>query len=143
MIRLAGLYHSTRGPHTFFAKKGTVERWGGRTINLLHYEDAANLVLKVLLGAGCEEGRLYRSATFLAVDDKPITLEDMMSVALSSSICSGTVEFVGDESAGKGKIMENQITRSRLGEQWQLRYPTFSDMANDGGRDWYSTCGLF
>ena len=36
-----------RGAHTFFLKAGRVERWGGYTVNLLHYEDAALLAAAV------------------------------------------------------------------------------------------------
>jgi len=47
VARLAGLYHARRGAHTFFLKAGRVERWGGYTVNLLHYEDAALLTAAV------------------------------------------------------------------------------------------------
>ena len=32
-----------RGAHTFFLRTGDVPRWGGYTVNLIHYEDAALL----------------------------------------------------------------------------------------------------
>ncbi len=32
-----------RGAHTFFLKTREVPRWGGYTVNLIHYEDAARL----------------------------------------------------------------------------------------------------
>lgn len=47
VIRLVGLYHAQRGAHTFFIRKGTVERDGGSIINLIHYEDAASMVISV------------------------------------------------------------------------------------------------
>lgn len=47
VLRLVGLYHKTRGPHTFFLKKGTIERNGEGVINMVHYEDAARLMLAV------------------------------------------------------------------------------------------------
>ncbi len=47
VVRLVGLYHSLRGAHTFFLRAGQVDRWGGYTINLIHYEDAASLCLAV------------------------------------------------------------------------------------------------
>ena len=37
-----------RGAHTFFLRQGEVARWGGYTVNLIHYEDAAGLCLAVL-----------------------------------------------------------------------------------------------
>ena len=36
-----------RGAHTFFLRKGKVPRWGGYTVNLIHYEDAASLAAAV------------------------------------------------------------------------------------------------
>ena len=47
VVRLVGLYHKTRGPHTFFIQKGTVERNGESVVNMIHYEDAARLLLAV------------------------------------------------------------------------------------------------
>ena len=47
MVRLAGLYHAQRGAHTFFLRKGQVERWGGTRVNLIHYEDGAALCCAV------------------------------------------------------------------------------------------------
>ena len=32
-----------------FLRMGTVQRWGGHQLNLLHYEDAASLCLAVCL----------------------------------------------------------------------------------------------
>ena len=43
---------SCRGAHTFFIKQGKVARWGGYTVNLIHYEDAASLSIAVSLLAG-------------------------------------------------------------------------------------------
>lgn len=36
-----------RGAHTFFLKQGEVARWAGYTVNLIHYEDAASLIVAV------------------------------------------------------------------------------------------------
>ncbi len=52
-------HRTRRGAHTFFLRQGEVARWGGYTVNLIHYEDAAELCLAVLQasgeggGAGC------------------------------------------------------------------------------------------
>lgn len=50
VLRLVGLYHANRGPHTFFKKMGEVPRYGGYMVNMLHYEDAAGLALSVSHG---------------------------------------------------------------------------------------------
>ena len=52
VVRLVGLYHRTRGAHTFFLKQGTVQRPGSYMVNLIHYEDAARLCAAVLGGEG-------------------------------------------------------------------------------------------
>ena len=70
-----------RGAHTFFLRQGDVPRWGGYTVNLIHYEDAAALCLAVLqgTGAGTPEGgggaQHHRSRTFLGCDGAPVTFE--------------------------------------------------------------------
>lgn len=47
VIRLVGLYHAQRGAHTFFLAEGTVKRYSGSIINLIHYEDAAHMIISV------------------------------------------------------------------------------------------------
>jgi hypothetical protein len=52
VIRLAGLYHNTRGPHTYWmnqAKAGQmIESNSDGYVNMIHYEDAASIVLAAL-----------------------------------------------------------------------------------------------
>ena len=52
VVRLCGLYHSNRGAHNFFAGKAQqgepIPRWGGYRVNLIHYEDAADLCQAIL-----------------------------------------------------------------------------------------------
>ena len=42
-----GLNCLLRGAHTFFLRQREVPRWSGHLVNLIHYEDAACLCLKV------------------------------------------------------------------------------------------------
>jgi hypothetical protein len=49
VVRLVGLYHRTRGAHTFFLRQGNVARNGANVVNLIHYEDAACLCRAVRL----------------------------------------------------------------------------------------------
>ena len=51
-----------RGAHTFFLRMGKVPRWGGYTVNLIHYEDAARLAAAVSRRLPLSCGRLVRSA---------------------------------------------------------------------------------
>ena len=130
VVRLVGLYHRTRGAHTFFIKQGQVERWGGYTVNLIHYEDAAALVHAVLQASP-------RSEVFLGCDNAPVTFQDMMDAIQASGELPGVVTFTGKESAAKGKRMNNNKTRERLG--WAPKYGDgiqafFTEL---GGKDYY------
>lgn len=137
VLRLAGLYHKTRGAHSFFLKQGEVNRWGGYTINLIHYEDAASLSAAILMGQGNSKEDLYRSAVFLGCDGNPVTFTDMMSVIEESGVLPGKVSFTGQESPSKGKRMNNEKTRKQLG--WQPRHSSIESFFIMGGDDVYSS----
>lgn len=47
VVRFVGLYHAQRGAHTFFYSMGKVERNGSYFVNLVHYEDAADMTRAV------------------------------------------------------------------------------------------------
>lgn len=134
VVRLVGLYHRTRGAHTFFLKMGTVERWGGYTVNLIHYEDAAGLTAAVLRGQG-SDGAGHRGRVFLGCDGAPITFNDMMAAVEASGVLPGSVTFSGQEGPSKGKLVSNDATRREV--QWQPKYPSISDFFASGARDWY------
>ncbi|GMH45424.1 hypothetical protein BSKO_13381 [Bryopsis sp. KO-2023] len=138
VVRLAGLYHANRGAHSFFLKKGTVDRWGGYALSLLHYEDAASLAHAIL-----KAGEAHRGEVFLGHDSNPITMEDMMDVAISSGVCPGEVKFVGKEGKDKGKKLDNRKTIEMLNNAWEPKYKSFSQFMEAGGKDWYTTSGVF
>ena len=55
ILRLSGLYSSTRGPHSYWLKQiQSLPPDEGNIINLIHYEDAAKASIKVL-----EKGHLF------------------------------------------------------------------------------------
>ena len=159
--RLAGLYHAQRGAHTFFLRMGTVDRWGGYTVNLLHYEDAARLAEAVLSGAGLtgsgDDGggapsrcspspsppSSWRSRAFLGTDGAPITFQDMCDAAVASGSykTSTPVKFTAEEGAStsRGKLMSNAATREALGGQWQPKYSSFEAFVASGAVDVYGT----
>jgi nucleoside-diphosphate-sugar epimerase len=132
IVRLAGLYHRARGAHTFFLKAGRLERWGGYTVNLLHYEDAAALALAALAARA-------RGGTFLGCDGAPVTFENMMAAVARSGELAGEVMFVGAPGApgagGRGKLLSCAATREALG--WAPKYPSFAQFFAAGARDWY------
>lgn len=139
VVRLVGLYHRSRGAHTFFLKQGEVARWGGYTVNLIHYEDAAGITAAILSGQGNESGSMYRGRIFLGCDGEPLTFRQMMDSIESSGVLSGHVEFTGTEGPVKGKCMTNEATKQQL--QWNPKYKSFKEFFLSGGKDWYCTEG--
>lgn len=105
VLRLVGLYHASRGPHTFFIKQGEVARWGGYTVNMLHYEDAARIAMAVLAGDGSEEGKGWRGQVFVGTDGHPLTFQEMVDACFASGLFSGSVKFTGEWSVHAGSSM--------------------------------------
>lgn len=140
VVRLVGLYHRTRGAHTFFLKQGQVARWGGYVVNLIHYEDAASLCAAVLAGSGpgAKDG-LYRSEVFVGCDDRPVSFEDMMSSIARAGLegLEGEVSFTEEDGAGNlGKQMSNGKTRAMLG--WAPKFTSIDQFFEGArGEDWY------
>jgi nucleoside-diphosphate-sugar epimerase len=130
---------------------GTVDRWGGYTVNLLHYEDAATLAEAVLSGAGLSSGgdakstsSSWRSKAFLGTDGAPITFQDMCDAAVASGVykASAPVKFTAAaEEAGssRGKLMSNAATREALGGAWKPKYSSFEAFVASGAVDVYGT----
>jgi hypothetical protein len=149
VLRLAGLYHATRGAHSFFlrAPGGVVPGRAGRyVVNLLHYEDAAGLAAAILTGRGDPPGGAWRGRVFLGCDGSPLTFEDMVAAAVACpATCPGgapppaPITFAGDGGAGasKGKRMANPATRAALGG-WAPKYASFVAFAAGGGADAYA-----
>lgn len=56
VLRLAGLYTASRGPHTFWLKKAEagekIDTNSNGLVNMLHYEDAARACIAALLATG-------------------------------------------------------------------------------------------
>eukprot|EP00193_Tetraselmis_chui_P019067 CAMPEP_0177784640 /NCGR_PEP_ID=MMETSP0491_2-20121128/19839_1 /TAXON_ID=63592 /ORGANISM="Tetraselmis chuii, Strain PLY429" /LENGTH=341 /DNA_ID=CAMNT_0019305481 /DNA_START=24 /DNA_END=1049 /DNA_ORIENTATION=+ len=127
VVRLVGLYHAQRGAHTFFLKKGEVERWGGYCINLIHYEDAASLAVAALQGG--TRGQLY-----VGCDGVPVTLEEMMQAVAGCGNFEGSCTFTGEAGGDSGKRMSNGKTRAAS---------SFAEFCAAGASDFYTSSGLF
>ena len=153
VLRLAGLYHASRGAHSFFLKApgGVVPgRAGSYTVNLLHYEDAARLAFAVLSGEGNPPDGAWRSRTFLGCDGAPLTFDEMVAAAVGCpATCPGGVappgpiSFAGSpDGPSKGKRMTNPATRAALGG-WAPKYASFQAFTAGGGKDaWNSDARL-
>ena len=111
VLRLAGLYHSLRGAHTYFMKAGTIESRPDALVNCIHYEDAADLVVKVLLREDAQRN------VFLGCDGHPITREDVATCALESGC------FEDDDSEEGQKYSKPKFTK---------RYSNLTEVAVSG-----------
>lgn len=119
VIRLAGLYTETRGPHTMWLRNGTVDAAADGIINLLHYSDASNVALAALLRGS--PGSIY-----LACDDDPISRRDICEAALASGLFPGTTLPTFTSEIGPiGKICDSSVTRKQL--SWEPQHKSFDE----------------
>jgi nucleoside-diphosphate-sugar epimerase len=119
--------------------QGEVARYGGYTVNMLHYEDAARLALSILRGDGSSDG--YRGKIFLGTDGHPLTFTEMVDACFESGLFgTGSVKFTGSaESGGLGKVVSNEMTRQQLGG-WEPKYRSFKSFFSEhGGKDYYNS----
>lgn len=72
VLRLAGLYTQSRGPHTFWLARGEVGAAEDGIINLLHYEDAARATMAGLLHTQKDLAE-QQQKILLVADDVPMT----------------------------------------------------------------------
>jgi nucleoside-diphosphate-sugar epimerase len=135
VVRLSGLYHSTRGAHMYFLKGPTLNSSADGLVNLVHYEDAAAAVVDTLKAQldGVTEG----GEVFLATDGVPITRKDMVEACLVCPAYEGgsMPEFTA-ESDASGKSMTNPLTREKLG--WEPVHASFAEFVAAGAMDSFS-----
>lgn len=134
VVRLVGLYHAARGAHTYFARVGDVPRWGGATLNLIHYEDAASLAVAAL-----QDGR--PGALYVGCDGAPLSYEDMMAAWEAATGQGATFSGAPPAGGASGKRMANPATRAELA--WTPKYASFAEFCAAGASDYYTTSGLF
>lgn len=83
VLRLAGLYNRLRGPHSYWmklaAEQRKIETNANGLVNLIHYEDAADLVLAAL-----QTG--LKGSVFLGVDNEAISKEEICRSAMASGL---------------------------------------------------------
>jgi len=133
VMRLAGLYTQTRGPHTFWLAKGEVGATEEGIINLLHYEDAARATMAGLLHhhtIGADNGKNKKDERILLIsDDNPLTRKQICEAAVASPLFEGQSEmpvFKPSEEGKKslGKVYDTSRSRAALGG-WVPKYPSF------------------
>ncbi|MEL6182261.1 MAG: hypothetical protein AAFS10_25110, partial [Myxococcota bacterium] len=128
VVRLAGLYNQDRGPHRVYMRNTTSERRPDGFINLIHYQDAAQLVVATL-----EHGT--SAAIYMGCDDHPTTRTQLVDEALASpryQTLEGVQRCTFTGTSGPlGRICDSSITRRAL--EWSPRWATFSAWAQTEG----------
>eukprot|EP00126_Sphaerothecum_destruens_P013367 Sdes_comp22879_c0_seq1m21253 len=145
VVRAAGLYDLNRGPHNVYLGMEAVARRGDGYINLIHYDDLADLVVLVLKHRPLVP---YHCRVFVACDNNPVTREGMMAsvykfmhlfdgnhsvngprnpikfgVAASNASLPNRHGCAVEASDVKGKILKNPATRKCL--VWEPKYSSF------------------
>lgn len=116
VVRLAGLYKADRGAHVYWLRKGTVDARPDHILNLLHYEDAASLVVAALK-------KKSQDRVFLGCDNNPLSRQDLMNIVNKSGKYSEKFEGFTGTSDSLGKKLNNSKTRKEL--SWEPKYPSF------------------
>eukprot|EP01038_Epipyxis_sp_PR26KG_P011506 gene11506-15412_t len=122
IVRLAGLYTSTRGPHSYWMRKSianeTIDGSANGLINMLHYEDAASAMIATMNTKGTNR------KVFLACDDEPVSRREICESTLVSKLYpTATMPKFQSENGPQTKICDSSITRSLI--NWKPKYPSF------------------
>lgn len=138
VIRLSGLYTETRGPHTYWLRKGAegemIDAAADGIINMLHYEDAAMATVSAALTQPKYTGGRFDSnnhmllegdgEVYVAVDDEPITREEICRSALASGLFPAAKMPTFSSDVGPvGKIVDSSATRDMI--EWSPMRPSF------------------
>lgn len=115
VIRFAGLYSKDRGPHRVYLRTETSPRSPNKKINLLHYDDAALLVIKALLNG-------YSGEVYLGCDGQPLTRQELVDLSFQKkekilgeqSFEAKRCRFLGETDDDDGAKCDNSWTRKRL-----------------------------
>lgn len=131
VCRLAGLYHSERGAHKYFIKTPTLDSRADALVNLIHYEDAADLCVAALTSGS-------PSTVYLGTDGAPVTRGDIARLTVESGVYADAAAPTFTQTEGpRGRVMSNPRTRERLA--WTPKYASFESFMTEGqARDAYS-----
>ncbi|GAB5360370.1 hypothetical protein AAMO2058_000621700 [Amorphochlora amoebiformis] len=126
VVRLAGLYTLQRGAHSYWLQRGQVSGSPEGLINLIHYDDAADLVVAALKAGSASKGQV-----FLGVDDRPISRQEICEAAMRHPSYEAKFQmptFTG-MTGSLGKRYDNTMTRQTLG--WIPKYPSFDSFIDE------------
>jgi len=132
VCRLAGLYHSERGAHKYFIKTSSLDSRADALVNLIHYEDAADLCFAAMTKGA-------KSHIYLGTDGVPITREAIARVSVESGVygADAAAPAFTKTDGPLGRAMSNSRTKTEL--DWSPRYESFESFAlRQGARDSYA-----
>ncbi|CAO2820745.1 unnamed protein product [Amaranthus hypochondriacus] len=118
VLRLAGLYKSDRGAHTYWLRQKKSELRPDHFVNLIHYEDAASLTNAILK-------KKFRARVFLGCDNHPLSRQEIMDLVNKSGKFSDKFEAFTGTDGSLGKRMNNSKSRAEIG--WEPKYPSFAE----------------
>lgn len=117
VLRLAGLYKADRGAHNYYLEKGIVDSRPDHILNLIHYEDAASLLVAILK-------KKFRKQIFLGCDNHTLSRQEMMDLVNRSGKFSKKFDKFNVTDGPLGKRLNNTRTRQEVG--WEPKYPSFA-----------------
>ncbi|WJX46852.1 hypothetical protein P8452_33602 [Trifolium repens] len=120
VLRLAGLdqfHKADRGAHNYYLEKGIVDSRPDHILNLIHYEDAASLLVEILK-------KKFRKRIFLGCDNHPLSRQEMMDLVNGSGKFSKHFDKFNATDGPLGKRLNNTRTRQEVG--WEPKYPSFA-----------------
>jgi len=86
-------------------------------LNVIHYEDAADLCVTILR-------KKTRGQVFMGCDNTPVSRQDIMDAMIRSDKYEGEFKGFTKTDGPLGKKMNNNATREALG--WQPKYGSFA-----------------
>lgn len=116
VVRLAGLYTGTRGPHSFWLRRGVCSGGPGGMLNMLHYDDAADFAVAALKGDSSDK-------VYLASDGNPLTRMELLEVALSHPRFDHFPLPKWNEGTDHVKVIDGSASNAKL--KWAPKWKTF------------------
>jgi nucleoside-diphosphate-sugar epimerase len=123
VVRLAGLYDESRGPHRVYLRKSESPRRPDGLVNLVHYDDAA-----LLCALALEKGE--PRAVYIGCDNAPIARSELVAAAVERAIAGGEEARACVFTATDGPLgrrCDSSWTRQVLG--WSPHHASFTDWA--------------
>lgn len=118
IFRLSGLVDDNRHPARSLSGRVDIAN-GQQVVNLIHRTDVIEAIEKII------QRQVYGKTLHLAAPDHPSRAEFYIAVAKEMGLSEPS--FLFDESAGKGKSINCELTLSAL--ELELKYPSPYDMS--------------